>query len=125
MGIAFFVPAMTVERLKGRKGKTRMAVWVTGSGNLTDALMSNQKEPPLQYKLKGPLKEKQFKVQIEQPRQSLGEEILWNDVMWEQRTKHFYLNPRQLNEPANSMDKMGFKGSPSSWGTASQSVRTH
>lgn len=41
--------------------------------------------------------------------------------MWEQRTKHFYLNPRQLNEPANSMGKIGFKGPPSSWGAFSQS----
>lgn len=87
--------------------------------------MSNQMEPPLWYKPKGLLKEKQFKVQIEQPRQSLGEEMLRKDVMWEQRTKHFYLNPRQLNEPANSRGKIGFKGPPSSWGTFSQSVRTH
>lgn len=84
--------------------------------------MSNQMEPPLWYKKKGLLKEKQFKAQIEQPRQSLGEEILRKDVMWERRTKHFYPNPRQLNELANSMGKMGFKGPPSSWAhSASQS----
>lgn len=83
--------------------------------------MSNQKERPLQFKLKGLLKEKQFKVQIEQSLQSVGEEILRNDVVWEQRTKHFYLNSRQLKEPANSMGKMGFKGPPASRRTFSRS----
>lgn len=37
--------------------------------------MHNQKEQALEYKLKDLLRESQFKAQIEQPQQSVGEEI--------------------------------------------------
>lgn len=71
--------------------------------------MRNQKEQALEYKLKDLLRESQFKAQIEQPQQFVAAEIFWNGIMQEQRTKHFYLAPEQLNAPANSMWKTGFK----------------
>lgn len=51
--------------------------------------MCNQKEQALEYKLKDLLRESQFKAQIEQPQQFVGEEIFWNGIMQEQRTKAF------------------------------------
>lgn len=62
-----------------------------------------------------------MKAQIERPQQFVGEEILWNGIMQEQRTRHFYLAPTQLSEPSNSTWKTAFKNCSESGSIQSQS----